>query len=357
MPLYYGGTGVTPSLKLGFNEVSLASGQAWVIPAGWYFCKLGGYTVYQNYDTILGTWRTIGGGSLGSGGIEYIYSDGNNYRFMNLSGCAVGAIVTNHGSGYTSAPTVAVTAGSSVWRAVLGGLVNTSPVVSNGGANYSYPPTVTFSNPPVGGIQATGHATLSGGAVASIVVDNQGGGYTSPPTISLINDPREGLNGVTQGYNAAAVAALTGSGTIAGIICIDPGVGGQTSTPTFTFTGGGGSSLAATVLMAYNITAVTTTGGTSYTSDILLYAIDKITASPTYTNPATEKGWVKTRPAQILLPESGGVPTGTGAVIVDGGFFTNSSPDEFFITNGVGSGLAISALTLGGTTDTTYISS
>jgi hypothetical protein len=360
MPLTFGGPGVSAFNKLGFAEISLASGQTYLIqPAGWYELMLGPYTVLQYYDPVLGTWRTVGGGNgYGSGGVEYLYSDGENFRLANLTGCAVGAIVTNHGSAYTSAPTVTASAGSSVWRAVLGGMVNTTVTVSNGGSNYTYPPSVEFSAPPAGGIQATGHATLSGGAVASIVVDNQGGGYASPPTIALINDPREGINGVTQGSGAAAVCTLTGAGQIAGVICVDPGVGGQTSTPTLSFSGGGGSSAAATALMCYTITAVTAnTTGSSYTADVLAYIVDKITASTTNTNPAIEKQWVKDRAAQILLPQSGGIPTGTGAVIKDGGIFTNTSPDEFFLTNGAGSGLALSALTMGGTTDTSYISS
>ena len=62
-----------------------------------------------------------------------------------------------------------------------------------------------------------------------IEVTNGGEGYTSPPQIVFVNDPREGLNGVSVGYNAAAVATLTGAGTVTAVVCVDHGVGGQTA--------------------------------------------------------------------------------------------------------------------------------
>lgn len=356
MPLNFSGPGISSSIKTGFNEITLQSGEAWIFsPAGWYNVKVGGYTSLQYYDIVLQTWRPVGAGSLTSGSYEQIYSDGENMRLINLTGCAVGAIVTNHGSGYTSAPAVAASAGSSLWRAVVGGAVGTSVTVSNGGSNYTYPPAVIFSAPPSGGVQATGHCTLSGAAVSTVTVDNQGAGYTSPPTITFINDPREGVNNVTAGNGAAAVCTLTGANQVTAVICIDPGVGGQATVPTLSFSGGGGSSAAATALACLNVVSITASGGSAYASDAESRMIDKITASPTWTNPATEKGWVKTRPSSILVPESAGSLTATGAVIVDGGIFTNASPDQFIITNGAGSGGTITP-TFGGTTDTSYVS-
>lgn len=358
MPLYFGGTGVTPSLKLGFNEVSLAPGQAWPIPAGWYFVKMGGYTALQTYDPILATWRPVGGGAQSGGAYDYIWSDGNNYRFANLTGCVVGALLTNAGTGYTSAPVVTASAGGSIWRAVLGGLVSTSVTVTNGGTNYTYRPTVSFSAPPAGGIQATGFCTLSGGAVSTVTITNQGGGYTSPPQISFINDPREGLNNVAAGYNAAAVCTLTGANTIAGVVCIDPGTGGLTSVPTLSFAGGGGASAAATAIMCWSITAFTPTAGTGFTGPSLLSGLDAFpTTAAAYTNPAIQSGWVKTRPASILMPATAGAPTATGAVFYDGGIYT-STPTALITTNGaLITQTTTIAFTMGGQNDTSYISS
>ena len=63
---------------------------------------------------------------------RFVDSDGQNYRLANLTGCPVGALMTNVGSGYTSAPTVAASAGSSAWTAVVGGAINSTVTVTTG---------------------------------------------------------------------------------------------------------------------------------------------------------------------------------------------------------------------------------
>jgi hypothetical protein len=335
------GPGITPSLKgLPSNKMALKSGSVMNISfggEGWAMINTGKYATFQAFDPISQIWTAIGGGS-GSGlfgGKEYVYLDGStNYRFANQTGSAVGALLTNAGSGYTSAPTVTASAGGSIWRAIVGGAVSTTVVVSNGGVNYTYPPIVLISAPPAGGLQATGYATISGGAVTSVTITNQGAGYTSPPTITFVNDPREGVNNVTAGYNAAAVTTLTGAATVTGLVCIDHGQGGLTAVPTLSFSGGGGTSAAATAIMCWSITAYTPTAGTGFTGPSLLSGLDAFpTAAAAYTNPSTQSGLVKTRLANILMPESGGAPTATGAVVYDGGIYT-SVPTPLITTNG-----------------------
>jgi hypothetical protein len=359
MPLYFGGSGVTPSNKLGFNRLNMQGGDAFLIePAGWYYVKLGIYTVLQQFDPILNTWFGVGGSENDGASVHYIYSDGTNYRLANLTGCAVGALLTNHGSGYTSAPTVTASAGGSKWSAVVGGLVSTAVTVTNGGANYTYNPIVTISAPPAGGIQATANSTISGGAVTAITIVDQGGGYTTPPTISITNDPREGVNGVTAGYGAAAVCTLTGSGTIAGVVCLDPGLGTNTAVPTLAFSGGGGASAAATAIMCWSINTFTPTAGTGFTSASLLSALDAFpTTAAAYLQPAIHANWVRTRPAQILMPQSAGAPTATGAVFYDRGIYT-SVPTALVTTGGtlITQSTTV-AFTMAGVADTSFISS
>jgi hypothetical protein len=352
----FGGPGVTPSLKgLVSNRISLEAGQCWQItPPQWYLVRPGKYCSLQEFDPIMQVWVNVGGGGYNASPF-YTYSDGNNYRFANQTGCAVGALLTTAGSGYTSAPTVTASAGSSIWRAIVGGAVNTSVTVSNGGSNYTYPPSVLFSPPPSGGIPATGYCTLSGGAVSTVTIVDQGAGYTSPPTISFVNDPREGVNGVAQGYGATAVASLTGSGTVTGVLCIDHGTP-LTSVPTLSFTGGGGSSAAATAIMCWSITAYTPTAGTGFTGPSELSGLDAFpTTAPAYTNVSTQKNLVKTRRASILMPESGGAPTATGAVFYDGGIYT-STPTALVTTNGaLITQTATFAFTMGGVADVSEI--
>lgn len=355
----FSGSGVLPSLKgVATNVVTLQSGQCQTIsPAGWYMVNTGLYTVVQQYDPITGTWRNIGNGDH-NGGVKYIYSDGVNYRLANQTGAVVGALLTNGGSGYTSAPAVSAGSTGSIWRSIVGGAVNTTVTVTNGGSNYTYPPEVQFSAPPAGGIQATGYCTLSSGAVSSVTVTNQGAGYASAPTVVFINDPREGVNGVTQGYNAAATATLTGAGTVTGLLCLDHGQGGQTSVPSITFAGGGGSGAAATAIMNWSITAYAAgTAGAGLSGSVAQITAEDAfpTTSPAYTNTYTQSGLVKTRNANIKAPISSGGITATGQVIYDGGVYTSSPTPIVNATASVVTTAPVVTFTMGGQTDTSYL--
>ena len=355
----FSGSGVIPSLKgVTTNVVNLASGQCQLItPAGWYMINTGLYTTVQQYDPITGIWRNIGNGDH-EGGVKYYYSDGVNYRLANQTGALVGALVTNAGSGYTSAPTVTASAGSSIWRAIVGGAVSTTITVTNGGTNYTYPPQVQFAAPPAGGVQATGYATLTGSAVSSVTVTNQGAGYASAPTVVFVNDPREGVNGVTQGYNAAAVATLTGAGTVTAVLCLDHGQGGQTSLPTLSFGGGGGSSAAATGIMCWSITAYAAgTAGAGLAGSVAQISAEDAfpTTAAAYTNPYTQSQLVRTRLANIKAPISSGGITATGQVIIDGGVYTSSPTPLVIPTASVVTTAPVVTFTMGGQTDTTYL--
>ena len=358
----FGGQGQNLTLKgVPSNLYTLPAGGVMLLGppnfvAGEIGVRVGKYSTLQNLDPITGIWKRVGGGVM-AGGYEYIYSDGANYRIANQSGCVVGALITNVGSGYTSAPTVTAT-GSSLWKAWIGGAVSTTVTISNGGTAYTYPPQVIFSAPPYfsagGGIQATGIAVLTSGAVSSVTVTNQGAGYPIAPTITFVNDPREGQNGVVAGYNAAAVATLTGAGTLTGLVCIDHGTK-LTSVPTLTITGGGGSSAAATAIMNWGILSFTPTAGTGFGTSMLSGLDAFPTTNPGYTNPDTQSGLVQTRLAQILMLASGGAPTATGAVIYDSGVYT-SVPTPLVTTNGaLITQTATFTFGMGGSTDTSWV--
>lgn len=330
MPLPFGGPGVTPNLgNLVTNIVALQAGEVWTVPSGRFAIQRGKYTAFQEYDPIAQFWRPSGAGETAAG-IATVFSDGNNYRLANQTGCAIGALITNAGTLYTSPPVVTESAGASTWRAIVGGAVSTAVTVSNGGLNYTYPPTVLISPPPPGGIQATAYCTLSGGAVSTVTIVDQGAGYTIPPPITFVNDPRETNpppgSTATLGYNAAAVTVLTGAGTITGLICTDHGTV-VTTLPTLTFTGGGGSGAAATVIMCWTITAYTvstTTTGSGLVAPILLSAYGGFPATaPAYTNPTTQSTLIHGRAASILASviQTPGSLTATGQTVYDGGIY------------------------------------
>lgn len=319
--LPYGAPGVFPSPRgLPSNVWTLQAGAARLIPSGTWNLALGPYTALQEFDPIQDQWVNCGGTDTT---LRQVNSDGNNYRAVNQQGCVVGASVTTAGSGYTVPPTFTLSAGGATGQCILGGAVSTSVTVSNAGAGYSYPPLVFLDPPPssTSGLQATGYATLTTGTVSSITIDNQGAGYTNVPNVYLIPDPRD--TGPTT--PASAVAALTGSGTVTGIIILNFGTP-LTTIPTFTFSSG---SVAATVIMVRSIGAYTvTTGGSGYSGTVLISALGNGgVASPSLTNPKWTTNLVRTRNAQIIaaVGTSNGL-SATGQVVLDGGIYGASSP-------------------------------
>lgn len=360
MPLFFGGTGVTTDLQGQVtNAITLQAGAVYTLPNNWFEVRTGKYTAIQEYDPITAMWRSCGAGSTNAT-VERIKGDGNNYRLSNQSGCAVGALITTAGTGYTSAPTVVASSGGSIWRAIVGGAVATSVTVSNAGTGYTYPPLVLIAAPPPGGIQATGYCTLSAGVVSSVTITDQGAGYSSAPTITFQNDPREGQNGVATGVNAAAVATLTGSGTITGIVCLDHGTP-LTTLPTFTISGGGGASGAATVVMCWSITAYTvsaTTAGSGVATPLILSALGGFPGtSPAYTNVSTQSQLVKGRNAFIQGAISGTAVTATGQVIFDGGIYPGV-PTMYIASSwpqGAGAVAPVLTATMGGQTDISLV--
>ena len=352
MPLLSSGAITTTIQRAPSNVYALGSGQVQLLgpEQSWYLVNVSKYHTLQFYDPITTTWRAVGSANEGSF-VETVWSDGNNYRIANQSGCPVGALLTNAGSGYTSAPTVTPSAGGSVWKAVVGGALSTSVTITNGGVGYTYPPLVVIQAPPAPGIQATAYCTLSSGAVNSVVIVDQGAGYMQPPLIQFINDPREGQNGIGSGYNAAAVPSLTGAGTVTAVLMLDHGQGGQTALPTLAFSGGGGSAAAAPVIMNWAITAWNpgTPGAGLAGTFANVMAIDNYpTTAPAYTNPSLYNSLVATRPANIRAAISGGGLTTTGSTILDGGCYTSSPIYNVLATASVVTTAPVVTFTLGG---------
>ena len=347
----YGGQGVTGSLRgQPTNVYELQAGQASLVPSGQWYYEGGPYCAYQELDIVTGIWRSIGNDPRAG---RTIRSDGNNFRIVNQSGSVIGALLTNKGSGYTSNPTVTDATSAAVYVPIIGGAVGTTITVSNGGANYTYPPNVSFSAPGPTGIQATGYATLTAGVVSSITVIDQGAGYVNPPTITLTNDPREGLNGTTIGSGATAYCTLTGAQTITGILVVDHG-NPVTTLPTITISGGGGASGAATPIMCWAITAyAVTTSGTGYTGAVEITGLGGFPATvAAYLNPTTQANILRTRRASILAGLTttvGNVTTG-GATVYDGGIYPGV-PSSLILSSNAPTTVATIAFTVGGVND------
>lgn len=336
------------------NSFALGSGETQVIPAGQWYVTTGPYSFTQTKDPITGLWRTM---AQTPNVQRFVNSDGVNVRVANLSGCAIGAFITNVGSGYTSAPTVTASAGSSAWTAIVGGAINTTVTITTAGAGYSHKPILLIEPPPAGGVQATAVAAVTAGAISSVTVIDQGAGYTSAPGITVVPDPRD-----TVTTPAVLTTALTGSGTITAILCTDQGTP-LTAVPTLTISGGGGASGAATAVMCFAGTGFTVdNGGAVYGNAqpfLVTAAGGRVAgAAGAVVNPSTGVGLLTPRTGFITgTSTAGGAVTATGAVVEDGGLFSRV-PTGFVTAAGTAAlptTTAIVTITVGGVNDVTWL--
>jgi hypothetical protein len=113
----------------------------------------------------------------------------------------------------------------------------TAITVTKGGTGYTSAPTVAITGG--GGTGATATATLAPAAVASLALTNGGSGYTSAPTVSFSGG----------GGTGAAATAKLAPAVVASLTLTNPG-SGYTSAPTVGFSGGGGTGAAATAALA-----------------------------------------------------------------------------------------------------------
>lgn len=362
------GSGGGPwSQNHGFVPVSLGSGQLYTPKSGQYLVALGPYTFLQVYDGNSQIWRNF---QCSTQGAPFPMTfDGANMRLANLTGGMVGAIITNGGSGYTNgiypagtgtgtlaSPLVTMSAGggnvTATCNMIIGGSINTTPVIATAGKNYTRPPVLIVSPPPPGGVQATMYTTLTGGVPAVPTVNNAGAGYTSAPTVTVINSPDD-----TTGVNFAVTAALdtAQSGKLVALTMANYGAG-MTSVPTFTFAPNP-ATVAATAIMCFSITTgVAQTNATHMGTGNIGWSIGAITAgNNTTTNPAITTGVFVPRPAYTSFNT-----TSTGGVtFLDGGLHQTIPTGIAYsaLSDGTISAAATAvAQTVGGVNaDTTYL--
>ena len=163
--------------------------------------------------------------------------------------------ITNRGGGYSSIPTVVVSAAPSGGTTavgiatMIGGInvcnLNVNPKdqsvqrvdVANSGAGYTVAPGVRFTGGGSGGTGAAATATIGDGVVGIVTITNGGSGYTTPPTITFTNEVFE--SGVTT-VSAAATAVVSAAGTISNIFLTNAGVGYSVA-PTMSIAASGSS--------------------------------------------------------------------------------------------------------------------
>ena len=360
----------------GVVRIALAPGEVSLIPAGNYVVEAGGYTDIQYFDGASQQWRNI---TAFDASPTVMISDGTNYRLANLSGCAVGAVITNAGTlisatypvqmitaagywqGGTFIPiaqaalpfTTVISAGGSTWNTFVGGAINQTVTISNAGTNYTLPPLVVVvpaaaqGNQPF--IPASVAVTISGGVINAVTVIDQGAGYVVPPTLLVMPAP-----GDLTGAGGVLTAALTGTGQITAILMATPGTA-LAAVPTFSFTNGSVTApagAAATALMNFSILpGGTPVAGAGYTVGYELVAQSGVsTATPTYKNPDTEKGIVSPVQPQIYAVSTTVIAI-TAAMIQFAGAGFQTVPSLVGLGAGMTTAGGIAAPVVGGVND------
>jgi hypothetical protein len=315
--------------------VNIGSGQVYPIPSGQFQVLPGLYTFLQWYDPITASWRTLQTATQNAG--MPVSSDGFNWRLANLTGGAVGAVVTNGGTGYTNgiyypagfpipgatqqaglaaAPTVTFAAGGGSVLAkanlIVGGAINTTITITTAGAGYTRPPVLLIDPPPLGGVPATAVCALTTGAISSVTVTNQGAGYKVAPKVTIVPWPGDAAPTTAAVLTVNATLAL--SGQVVAIVCVDNGAT-MNAVPAITFSPA--STSAATAIMCFAITTgVAQTAASHMGTGNIGWAIGAQTAgSSTSTNPAITIGQFTPRPAYTAFNTT----AGGGITFVDGG--------------------------------------
>jgi hypothetical protein len=298
---------------------TLAPGASIAVPAGNWYVMLGPYLVLQFLDPISGVWRVLG--PIGDRQISTVTSDGFNYRIANLTGCSCAAVVTAAGSGYVqSTTTVTSSSGGSTWAAIVGGMVSLS-TINNAGSGYGIPPQLFIAAPPVGGVQATGYCTLTSGTVSSVTIDNVGGGYVTAPTAVIVTNPFD-PNINTTIKQATVTLAVVGSGSIAAVVCTNPGAS-IASAATLTVAGAGSGATVTALRLQTFVSATVASAGTWTGGAFLTSVGGNGGVTPAWNNPQINYTNFVPRPIQATLAGASSTLASVGT-IYDGGLFLSA---------------------------------
>lgn len=340
------------------NQLGLAPGDVFVLPAGDWYVSLGFYLVLQFLDPVTNVWQMSSSASYHRG-LIHVSSDGFNCRIANLTGCVVSASVVNGGTSYVQATTTITAIGAGFTGAVptllpiVGGALKISGgTLTANGAGYGVPPIVMIPPPPpaqanangVGGIPAEAIAIISSGTVSSVSLINQGAGYPTAPVAVIVPSPFD--PNLSTGITNATVAFTLGSaGVIMGALVTNSGSplpNGSLGSVTLSVGGAGSSgSLTANVLQTV-VQGSVTGAGTGANTFATTYGGTPVAGIGNF--PAAEGiAWLP-RPANIGLASVTANFLGT---IYDGGLF-QSAPTVVVVPGaGATPTIATVALTMG----------
>ena len=213
--------------------------------------------VNQGVQDVRSMAEAFGDAGLTQGATPFFVA--NTLRAVP-TGPLTDVFIINHGSGYTTAPTLSVVDGGQSARIRFTTRTDNNgfhgemaeAIIINGGRNYSSNTTVTLpppdqtvgeTNPPTRAIQATVSLTIERGRITAVTFTERGAGYNPGFTggstgrfyDAVITDPGTG--------SGATATCTLDSGIVSGFRIATAQAASQryTFNPTVTVTGGGGS--------------------------------------------------------------------------------------------------------------------
>jgi hypothetical protein len=312
--------------------------------SGQYTITLGPFTVLQEYDSNLQTWRNV---SVGNTPVT-IAGDGANYRLANTTGANIGALITAGGTGLTNGfntVTATQSAGGGTWNTIVGGAINPTLQIVAAGTGYTQRPMVICNAPASQGAtpymlpQAV--ASITSGIISAVTVTNVGAGLIANPSWTVIPAPGDTTG---SGGSIASTAALAGSGTLTALYTTgNYGTAGLTAVPTFSFSPA--STITALAICNFTVTSVSVTAagagyGNAQPVAVVTAGAQVAGAAALLTgNPIFDKSIVFPRNASIQATSIASGAVGTaGQILVttihDPGFGFQGVPNLFPLAGG-----------------------
>jgi hypothetical protein len=131
---------------------------------------------------------------VGAAATAVIYKgDDNDNCYTEIDyGKVTEIVINNGGNGYTSAPTVTISApltqdlatGQATIGCTIAGGIVTGFTIQDAGNFYGTAPIITIAA-PTSGVRATATATVVNGSITALTITNAGSGYTVAPAVSI----------------------------------------------------------------------------------------------------------------------------------------------------------------------------
>jgi autotransporter-associated beta strand protein len=288
-----GASGTAGKIFVGNSNTGLTAGQLAQIS----------FSGYSNTATILSTGEIVPTPTT-----KTVGTTGADFATLKLAFDAINANTSGLYSGTVILKVIDNTTEGTAMTLNPNGSIKSITKVA-GGTGYTSAPTVTISAPPAGGIQATATVAVSAGAITTFTITNAGKGYTSVPTVSF-GGPGTGAtaNAVVSGNYNRIYIYPTGTRLIASTVASPITLSGATNVCIDgRLNGTGASSLSIT--------------GTDLISAVIAFSNNAQSDTIKY---CTLKGNATSSKGIVQFGSTATVTNGNGLNVIDHNLFTNN---------------------------------